>query len=48
MRPLVDALEGTRTYETYWLNQVKDVKSVGATDSYLHGTGRNLWSVLAN
>ncbi|MDX9720049.1 MAG: AAA family ATPase [Myxococcota bacterium] len=48
MKPLVDALEGLRTYETYWLNQVKDVKSVGATDSYLHGTGRNLWSVLAN
>jgi hypothetical protein len=48
MRPLVDAIEGIRTYETYWLNQVKDVKSVGATDSYLHGTGRNLWSVLAN
>ena len=48
MQPLVDALEGIRTYETYWLNQVKDVKSVGATDSYLHGTGRNLWSVLAN
>ncbi|MCA9644836.1 MAG: ATP-binding protein [Myxococcales bacterium] len=48
MQPLVDALEGIRTYETYWLNQVKDVRSVGATDSYLHGTGRNLWSVLAN
>lgn len=48
MQPLVDALEGIRSYETYWLNQVKDIKTVGAADSYLHGTGRNLWAVLAN
>lgn len=48
MQPLVDVLEGIRVYDTYWLNQVKDVKAVGAADSYLHGTGRNLWPVLAN
>ena len=48
MQPLVDALEGIRTHETYWLNQVKTVKAIGSADSYLHGTGRNLWAVLAN
>lgn len=48
MRPLVDLLEGTRVYDTYWLNQVKEVRAARATDSFLHGTGRNLWSVLAN
>ena len=48
MQPLVDVLEGIRVYDTYWLNQVKQVTVVGAGDSYLHGTGRNLWSVLAN
>lgn len=48
MRPLVDVLEGLRTYETYWLNQVKEVRPGAPTDSFLHSTGRNLWSVLAN
>lgn len=48
MRPLVEMLEGIRTYDTYWLNQVKSVEPISATDSFLHSTGRNLWSVLAN
>ena len=48
MQPLVDVLEGIRTYESYWLNQVKTPKAVGAAGSFLHGTGRNLWSVLDN
>jgi hypothetical protein len=48
MRPLVDVLEGMRMYDTYWLNQVKRVEPTSAGDSYLHFTGRNLWSVLAN
>ena len=48
MKPLVDLIDGIRVYDTYWLNQVKDVKAAGAADSFLHGTGRNLWSVLAN
>lgn len=48
MQPLVDVLEGIRTYDTYSLDEVKVVNVVAATDSSLHGTGRNLWSVLAN
>ena len=48
MRPLVDFLEGIRTYDTYWLNQVKRVEAANATDAFLHHTGRNLWSVLGN
>lgn len=48
MQPLERMFEGIRTYDSYWLNQVKDVKAVGATDSFLHGTGRNIWAVLAN
>lgn len=48
MRPLVDVLSGIRIHDTYWLNQVKRVEPARATDSFLHMTGRNLWSVLAN
>jgi hypothetical protein len=48
MRPLVDLLEGIRTHETYWLNQVKRPQSIESTDAFLHHTGKNLWSVLAN
>ncbi len=48
MQPLVDFLGGLRIYDTYWLNQVKRVEPITAGDAYLHGTGRNLWSVLAN
>jgi predicted ATPase len=48
MRPLVDALEGLRVYDTYWLNQIKRVEPTNPVDTWLHPTGRNLWSVLAN
>ncbi len=48
MKPLVDAMEGIRVYSSYWLNQVKAAFGGGGADSFLHGTGRNLWSVLAN
>jgi hypothetical protein len=48
MQPLVDVLDGLRLYPTYWLNKVKQVEPNGAADSYLHGSGRNVWSVLAN
>ena len=48
MQPLRDELDGIRVYDTYWLNQVTKVEPVSATDLYLHHTGRNLWSVLAN
>ena len=48
MQPLVRMLDGVRIHGTYWLNQVERVQPVAATDSVLHHTGRNLWSVLAN
>lgn len=48
MRPLVDLLSGFRVYGTYWLNQVKKFEPNQSADTYLHGSGRNLWSVLAN
>ncbi len=48
MRPLVDLLTGLRVYDAYSLNQVKRVEPVSQGDAFLHGTGRNLWSVLSN
>ena len=48
MQPLVNVLSGIRVYDSYWLNQVKEVRPSETNDSYLHGTGRNIWSVLAN
>lgn len=47
MQPLVDVLEGTRVYSSYTLNSVKEVRSVTRTETLLHHTGRNLWSILA-
>jgi predicted ATPase len=48
MRPLVNVLENIRTYRSYWLNQVKNIDPIRLSDSFLHGTGKNLWSVLSN
>ncbi len=48
MQPLVDALEGIRVHGSYWLNQVRKSEAINPRHSFLHGTGRNLWSVLAN
>ena len=48
MEPLVALLNGLRVYEAYWLNQVRRSESPDLSASFLHGTGRNLWSVLAN
>lgn len=48
MQPLVDALRGMRLYDGYWLHQVTGVEPAEPTDVFLHHTGRNLWSVLAN
>jgi predicted ATPase len=48
MRPLAEFLENIRVYGPYWLNQVKDGSAAQLGDSFLHGTGRNLWSVLSN
>lgn len=33
---------------TLRIRDFRVVEPIGATDSYLHATGRNLWSVLAN
>jgi hypothetical protein len=48
MRPLVDALTGMRVHLAYGINEIHRVEPVTRSDSYLHPTGRNLWSVLAN
>jgi energy-coupling factor transporter ATP-binding protein EcfA2 len=48
LSPLVELVRGVRVYESYWLNQVREVRDTGDRDSYLHGTGRNLWAVLQN
>lgn len=46
MSPLVTALTGIRVYDSFWINQVRRPETLDATSSFLHGTGRNLWSVL--
>lgn len=48
LEPLARVLDGARVYETYWLNQIKDVRPATGTDVYLHWSGRNLWTVLQN
>lgn len=48
MEPLVDALLGIRIYLSYWLNQVQRHEQTDARGTFLAGSGRNLWSVLAN
>ena len=48
LEPLAQTLRGIRVYESYWLNQVKRWEPVDPRYAYLHRTGQNLWSVLAN
>lgn len=48
MKPLHALLDGIRVYQTYCLNQVRRLRPTSPGDSFLHGSGRNLWSVLAN
>lgn len=48
LTPLVSLLDSLRVYDTYALKEVKAVKPISTSDSILHGTGQNLWSVLAN
>jgi predicted ATPase len=48
MKPLVDVLIGIRIYSSYWLNAVQRPEALSQQDSFLHGTGKNLWSVLSN
>ena len=48
MAPCVDAIAGIFVFKSYWLNQVQRSEIVNPLRaSYLHPSGRNLWSVLA-
>lgn len=48
MAPFVDAIAGISVFKSYWLNQVQRSEVVNPLRaSYLHTSGRNLWSVLA-
>ena len=47
MRPLSQALEGLSTYD-FWLNQVREGTTREDRATFLHGTGKNLWAVLAS
>lgn len=48
MRPLVDVLGGIRVYSSYWMNMVYRPEAIELQNTFLHGTGKNIWSVLAN
>jgi predicted ATPase len=47
MRPLHQALTDLRTHD-FWLNQVREGTTREDRATFLHGTGKNLWAVLAN
>ena len=46
LEPLVSLARGLRVYGSYWLNQIREPQSAGEDDSYLHPTGKNVWTVL--
>jgi len=51
MKPLVDFLADSSTFASYHLNRVQRVEPAArfpGVQRYLHGTGANLWAVLAN
>lgn len=48
MAPLNDLMANMRVQSVYRLDLMRKREAVGGTDTYLHHTGRNLWSVLAN
>ncbi len=48
LQALVELLGDVRVYADYWMNQVKRVEAASARDGFLHHSGKNLWSVLAN
>jgi hypothetical protein len=48
MAPFVDAIMGISIFKSYWLNQIQRSEMVAPRPHYLHGTGKNLWSVLAS
>jgi AAA domain, putative AbiEii toxin, Type IV TA system len=47
MATFVDALTGISVFKSYFINQVQRSEMVSPRQPYLHGTGKNLWSVLA-
>lgn len=48
MAPFVDAIAGISVFKSYWINQVQRSEVINPLRaSYLHASGRNLWSVLA-
>ncbi len=47
LRPLYDALYDLRAYD-FWLHTVREGTTREDVNSFLHGTGKNLWAVLAN
>lgn len=48
MRPLVDVLAGIRVYDVYRLDILRKPAQDDERRTYLHRTGRNLWSVLSH
>jgi predicted ATPase len=48
LNPLEAALANMRIHETYDLGRVRAHEAATGVDSVLHGTGKNLWSVLSN
>lgn len=48
MKPLVELLNGIRVYQNYLYHRVKQPEAVESSSSVLHGSGKNLWSVLSN
>lgn len=47
MKPFVAAVTGIHVHKAYWLNQVQRSEPVISRQHFLHGSGANLWSVLA-
>ncbi|MGB0713546.1 MAG: AAA family ATPase, partial [Gammaproteobacteria bacterium] len=48
MAPMAETLANFRVYGSFWLNQVRKPAADDLPSGFLHGTGRNLWSVLQN
>lgn len=48
MAPLNDLMMNMRVHQAYRLDLIRKREVANGTDTYLHSTGRNLWSVLAN
>jgi len=48
MKPFADAVGAIRVYDSCGLNQVQRSDPIEPRQYYLHGSGANLWSVLAN